>query len=410
MTNEKIITKFINNAFINALEISKEEGMKYYPLYKSFKERNYSVQEEECKKLGLSKPQMYGVYTHTKYFGEFLAKILKPGRFESLWEMDNSILGVYHSAPRWDDTKGGFHTLQNEEGEEFSFRGEVIFPRYYQVKDLRTGRYIPILEVFKRLHNQGRSLPEEFMEFFYNSIDGGTYSIIEGDSLKLLLMSKYNGVLPKLEAESEVDDPSFMPPVNPITEALEEYYKYSAETLGWGEKGERYDNAIEPEVWERNEEEDFERDLFSPNLEKVLKSLKYLENSSLPKAKEVKNSYWSKDGLNIRLLWRDLQQRGYAETLTWEGWEDDPDKGSYEEKTLWSLKALRSLTKEELKTLLEMRDDALLTQVGYASLQVNPCKVYTVDPKNLQKGGKHEVRAHVEIPWGKEMENDLSKS
>lgn len=368
-----------NLKIMKYLGISKEDGKELFALTKAFKTQDKAAQERICQKYELPQGRTYGCWKYSNSFGEFLAKVYGKGHFVPLWEInENSVLGVFKKSPVWDEKKGW------------------VFQSYIQVKDLRNDRYIPIKEVLQKLETQDRELPETIMEFLYDSITEVGYVPMEGEALDILVMSKYVGVLPELEEG------------DPLKEVLHDLWA-GGYTTPPAMGDDRYDNSTEPEVWERNEEEDFERDLFSPNLEKVLKSLKYLENSSLPKAKEVKALYWNKEGLNISLLWKDLQQRGYAETLAWEGWDEDPDKGSYEEKTLWSLKALRSLTKEELQTLLEMKEDTLLQNMGYSSMQSNPCRVYKVDPKTLQ-GRKHEVRAHVHIPWGKEMKNDLSKA
>lgn len=358
-----------NREIMRYLNISENTGKALFTLTKAFKSQNKAEQARICAKYNLSQGRTYGCWKHSKSFGEFLAKVFGKGEFIPLWEINSqSILGVFKKSPVWDDERGW------------------IFPKYIQVKDLRTGRYIPIRKVLEKLQKEDRELPESIMEFLYASITKTGYIPMEGEGLDILVMSAYAGVLPELEGGD---------PLKEILHTLWEGGYTTPPAMG----DDRYDNGTEPEVWERDEDKDLERDLYSPSLEKVLRSLKYLENSSLPKAKEVKASYWTKEGLNIKLLWRELQKRGYAETLCWEGWEDDPDMGSYEEKTLWSLKALRSLTKEELQTLLEMKEDTLLKNMGYASLQGNPCRVYKVDPKTLQGREKHECTAHVAIPW-----------
>ena len=350
------------------LGISQEKGKELFALTKAFEHQNKAEQARICAKYELPQGRTYGCWKNSNSFGEFLAKVYGKGEFIPLWEINSqSILGVFKKSPVWDNKKGW------------------VFQSYIQVKDLRNDRYIPIKEVLQKLETQDRELPETIMEFLYDSITKTGYVPMEGPALDILVMSKYAGVLPDLEEG------------DPLKEVLHDLWE-GGYTTPPAMGDERYDNRTEPEVWDRNSEEDFERDLFSPNLEKALKSLSYLESSSLPKAKEVKSSYWGKEGLNIKLLWRDLQKRGYAETLCWGGWEEDPDMGSYEEKTLWSLKALRSLTKEELQTLLEMKEDALLAKVGYSSMQSNPCRVYVIDPKTL-RGEKHEVKSHVTIPW-----------
>lgn len=365
---KNIMSKEENRKIMRYLNISEEQGKVLVSLCKAFKEQKREEQERICSELGISCGRTYGCWKNSKSFGEFIAKIFGKGEFIPLWEINSqSILGVFKKSPVWDNKKGW------------------VFQSYIQVKDLRNDRYIPIKEVLQKLEAQDRELPETIMEFLYDSITKTGYVPMEGPALDILVMSKYAGVLPELEEG------------DPLKEVLHDIWEGGFTTPpAMGD--ERYDNGTEPEVWQRDEEADFERDLYSPSLEKVLKSLSYLENSSLPKAKEVKASYWSKEGLNIKLLWRDLQQKGYAETLCWEGGEEDPDMESYEEKTLWSLKALRSLTKEELKIFLEMKEDTLLKNMGYASMQANPCKVYHVDLQTLQ-GKKHEVQAHVNIPW-----------
>lgn len=366
---KKIISKEENRKVMRFLGISEEKGQVLVNLCKAFKKQNKEEQERICSELELPQGRTYGCWKNSNSFGEFLAKVYGKGEFVPLWEINSqSILGVFKKSPVWDETRGW------------------IFPQYIQVKDLRNDRYIPIKEVLQKLETQDRELPEQIMEFLDDSITKTGYVPMEGPALDILVMSKYAGVLPELEEG------------DPLKEILHDLWA-GGYTTPPAMGDDRYDNGTEPEVWQRDEETDLERDLYAPNLQKVLKSLQYLESSSLPKAKEVKASYWGKDGLNIRLLWRDLQQKGYAENLCWEGWEDDPDMGTYEEKTLWSLKALRSLTKEELKTLLEMKEDTLLKNMGYASLQGNPCRVYKVDPKTLQGREKHEIKSHVSIPW-----------
>ena len=361
------MSKEENRKIMRYLNISEEQGKVLVSLCKAFKEQKREEQERICSELGIPCGRTYGCWKNSKSFGEFIAKIYGKGHFAPLWEInENSVLGVFKKSPVWDEKKGW------------------VFQSYIQVKDLRTGKYIPIKEVLELLKKEDRELPETIMEFLYDSITKTGYVPMEGPALDILVLSKYVGVLPQLD---EVD---------PLKEVLHDLWA-GGYTTPPAMGDDRYDNGTEPEVWERDEEADLERDLYAPNLQKVLKSLRYLESSSLPKAKEVKTSYWTKEGLNIKLLWRDLQQRGYAETLCWEGWEDDPDRGSYEEKTLWSLKALRSLTKEELQILLEIKEDTLLKNMGYASMQANPCRVYKVDPKTLQE--RHECTAHVAIPW-----------
>ena len=363
---KNIMSKEENRKVMRYLDISEEKAKELFALTKAFAVQNKAEQARICAKYELPQGRTWACWKYSRSFGEFISKIYGKGHFVPLWEInETSVLGVFKKSPVWDEKKGW------------------VFQSYIQVKDLRNDRYIPIKEVLQKLELQERVLPEPLMEFLYNSITDNGYVPMEGEALDILVMSAYAGVLPQLD---EVD---------PLKEVLTNLWVGGFTTppaIG----NERYDNATEPEVWDRDEEKDCERDLYSPSLEKVLRSLQYLENSHLPRAKEVKASYWTKEGLNIKLLWRDLQQRGYAETLCWEGWEDDPDMGSYEEKTLWSLKALRSLTKEELQMLLEQKEDALLAQVGYSSMQVNPCKVYHVDPKTLER---HECTAHVKIPW-----------
>lgn len=366
---KNIMSKEENRKVMKYLDISEEKAKELFALTKAFAVQDKATQERMCSKLGLPQGRTYGCWKYSHSFGEFLAKVYGKGEFIPLWEINSqSILGVFKKSPVWEEKKGW------------------VFPKYIQVKDLRTGKYLPIKEVLEKLQKEDRELPEEIMEFLYDSITKTGYIPMEGEGLDILVMSAYSGVLPELEGG------------DPLKEILHTLWA-GGYTTPPAMGDDRYDNSTEPEVWQRDEEADLERDLYSPNLEKVLKSLSYLESSSLPKAKEVKSSYWGKDGLNIKLLWRDLQKRGYAETLTWEGWEDDPDMGKYEEKTLWSLKALRSLTKEELQTLLEMKKDTLLKNMGYASLQGNPCWVYKVDPKTLSGENRHEVKSHVTIPW-----------
>lgn len=366
---KKIISKEENRKVMRLLGVSEETGKDMFVLARAFKSKNRAEQERLCSKLGLPQGRTYGCWKNSNSFGEFLAKVYGKGEFIPLWEINSqSILGVFKKSPVWDDERGW------------------IFPRYIQVKDLRTGKYLPIKEVLTKLQKEDRELPEELMEFMYSSLKKTGYIPMEGEGLDILVMSKYAGVLPELEEG------------DPLKEILHDLWA-GGYTTPPAMGDDRYDNGTEPEVWQRDEEADLERDLYAPNLQKVLKNLQYLESSSLPKAKEVKASYWGKEGLNIKLLWKDLQKRGYAETLCWEGWEEDPDMGSYEEKTLWSLKALRSLTKEELQTLLEMKEDTLLKNMGYASLQGNPCRVYKVDPKTLSGENIHEVKSHVAIPW-----------
>lgn len=371
----KIMAKVIinskkeNQKIMEHLNVSEEKGKILVDLCKAFKAKNKEEQERICSELELPQGRTYGCWKNSNSFGEFIAKVYGKGEFLPLWEINSqSILGVFKKSPVWDDERGW------------------IFPQYIQVKDLKHGRYIPIQKVLYLLKKEDRELPESVMEFLYDSITKTGYIHLDGEALEILGMATYAGVLPQLEEG------------DPLKEVIHDLWA-GGYTTPPAMGDERYDNAIEPDVWEQDWDAYFERDMYSPSLEKVLRSLQYLESSSLPKAKEVKSLYWNKEGLNIKLLWRDLQQRGYAETLCWEGWEEDPDKGSYEEKTLWSLKALRSLTKEELQTLLQMKEDTLLTQVGYASLQTNPCKVYKVDPKTLQGRKKHEYTAHVKIPW-----------
>lgn len=366
---KNIMSKEENRKIMRYLNISEEQGKVLVSLCKAFKEQKREEQERICSKLGISCGRTYGCWKNSKSFGEFIAKIYGKGHFVPLWEInENSVLGVFKKSPIWDEKKGW------------------VFQQYLQVKDERNGKYLPIRKILQKLEEEDRVLPEPLMEYLYDSITETGYVPMEGEALDLLITANYTGVLPELEAG------------DPLKEVMQNLYSGGFTTppaIG----NDRYDNGTEPEVWERDEDADLERDLQSPSLTKVLLNLQYLENSSLPHAKEIKNLYWGKEGLNIKLLWKDLQQRGYAESLCWEGWEEDPDMGSYEETTLWSLKALRSLTKEELQTLLEMREDALLTQVGYSSMQSNPCRVYKVDPKTLSGENRHEVKSHVAIPW-----------
>lgn len=366
-----------NLKIMKYLGISKEDGKELFALTKAFKTQDKAAQERICQKYELPQGRTYGCWKYSHSFGEFLAKVFGKGEFLELVRINSvSTFGVFKKSPVFDPIKGW------------------VFQSYLQIRDERgeTPKYIPITEVLEQLQVNDRELPEELVEYLESEVSDEGYVPMDGPALDLLVLAKINGVLPNL-SES-------------LQEVLTNLWSGGFTTPpSMGD--ERYDNALEPEVWQRDEDADLERDLFSPSMKKVLRSLSYLESSSLPKAKELKSLYWNKEGLNIKLLWRDLQQKGYAETLTWEGWDEDPDKGSYEEKTLWSLKALRSLTKEELQTLLEMKEDTLLKNMGYSSLQANPCKVYHVDPKTLQGGRKHEVKSHVHIPWKK---NDLSKS
>ena len=350
------------------LGISQEEGKELFALTKAFKTQDKAVQERICQKYELPQGRTYGCWKYSHSFGEFLAKVFGKGEFLELVRINSvSTFGIFKKSPVFDPIKGW------------------VFQSYLQIRDERgeTPKYIPIKEALEQLQANDRELPEELVEYLESEVSDEGYVPMDGPALDLLVLAKTNGVLPHLSEE--------------LQEVLKNLWA-GGYTTPPAMGDERYDNSTEPEVWERDEEADFERDQYSPSIEKVLRSLSYLETSSLPKAKEIKSSYWGKEGLNIKLLWKDLQQKGYAENLCWEGWDEDPNRGSYEEKTLWSLKALRSLTREELQTLLTMKEDALLTQVGYSYMQANPCRVYTVDPKNLQ-GGKHEVRAHVEIPW-----------
>lgn len=365
---KKIISKEENKKVMRYLDISEEKAKELYALCKAFKSQNKEEQVRICSELNLPQGRTFGCYKYSRSFGEFIAKVYGKGKFVPLWEInENSILGVFKKSPVWDEKKGW------------------VFQQYLQVKDERNGKYLPIRKILQRLEEEDRILPESLMEYLYDSITETGYVPMEGEALDLLITANYTGVLPELEAG------------DPLKEVIQNLYSGGFTTPpAMGD--ERYDNALTPEVWDRDEDADLEKDLYSPSLEKVLRSLSYLEASNLPKARDVKSSYWRKDGLNIRLLWKDLQQRGYAETLCWEGWEEDPDMGSYEETTLWSLKALRKLTKEELQTLLEMKDDVLLSHMGYSSMQANPCKIYHVDQKTL-KGRKCEHTAHVTIPW-----------
>lgn len=360
-------SKIENLKIMKYLGISKENGKELFALTKAFESQNKAEQARICAKYELPQGRTYGCWKYSHSFGEFLAKIFGKGEFVELIRINSvSTFGIFKKSPVFDPIKGW------------------VFQSYLQIRDERgeTPKYIPIKEALEQLQANDRELPEELVEYLESEVSDEGYVPMDGPALDLLVLAKTNGVLPHLSEE--------------LQEVLKNLWAGGFTTPpAMGD--DRYDNGTDPEVWERDEDKDLERDLYSPSLEKVLRSLKYLENSSLPKAKEVKASYWSKDGLNIRLLWKDLQQRGYAETLCWEGWEDDPDMGTYEEKTLWSLKTLRSLTKEELQTLLEIKEDILLSQVGYSSMQVNPCRVYHVDPKNLQ--GRHECTAHVAIPW-----------
>ena len=364
---KNIMSKEENRRVMRYLDISEEKANILFNLCKAFKEKNKTEQERICYELDIPQGRTYGCWQHSRSFGEFLSKVYGKGKFVPLWEInENSVLGIFKKSPVWNEKKGW------------------VFQSYIQIKDLKKDRYIPIKEVLQKLEVQDRVLPEQIMEFLYNSITEDGYVPMEGEALDVLVMAQYAGVLPELEGG------------DPLKEVLTNLWA-GGYTTPPAMGDERYDNSLTPEVWERDEDADLERDLQSPSLTKVLLNLQYLENSSLPHAKEIKKLYWGKKGLNIKLLWKDLQQKGYAETLCWEGWEEDPDIGSYEETTLWSLKALRSLTKEELQTLLEMKEDTLLKNMGYASLQGNPCRVYKVDPNTLK--GRHECTAHVAIPW-----------
>lgn len=365
---KKIISKEENRKVMRFLEISEETAKNMFALAKAFKANDRPTQERICSKLGLPQGRTYGCWKYSHSFGEFLAKVYGKGEFLELVRINSvSTFGIFKKSPVFDPIKGW------------------VFQSYLQIRDERgeTPKYIPIKEALEQLQANDRELPEELVEYLESEVSDEGYVPMDGPALDLLVLAKTNGVLPHLSEE--------------LQEVLKNLWAGGFTTPpAMGD--DRYDNGTEPEIWERDEEADFERDQYSPSLEKVLINIQYLENSSLPRAKEVKSSYWSKEGLNIPLLWKDLQQKGYAETLTWEGWGEYDDEGEYEETTLWSLKSLRSITREELQTLLQMREDALLTQVGYASMQANPCKVYHVDPKTLQ-GRKHEYTAHVKIPW-----------
>lgn len=361
---KNINTKEENRKVMKYLGISEEKAKELFALTKAFKSQNRTEQERLCSKYNLPQGRTYGCWRYANSFGEFLAKIFAKGEFIPLEEIgEYETLGVFKKCPEFDPEKGW------------------IIPEYIQVRQEEDNEvhYEPIRDYLcdKGLTPELKEFCVEFQTCLYPELGWDI-------GLDILNLARWDKVLPEDKSED-------------LKSRLQELSN-GGYTTPPAMGDDRYDNGTEPEVWERDEEADLERDLYAPNLQKVLKSLQYLENSSLPKAKEVKASYWGKDGLNVRLLWKDLQQKGYAENLTWEGWEDDPDKGSYEEKTLWSLKALRSLTKEELQTLLEMKEDTLLKNMGYASMQANPCKVYHVDPQTLQ-GRKHEVKSHVIIPW-----------
>ena len=269
---KNINTKKENKKIMRLLGVSEETGKDMFVLARAFKSQNRAEQERICSKLGLPQGRTYGCWKHSRSFGEFLAKTYGKGEFIPLWEINSqSILGVFKKSPVWDEQRGW------------------VFQSYIQVKDLRNDRYIPIKEVLQKLETQDRELPESVMEFLYDSITEVGYVPMEGEALDILVMSKYAGVLPELEEG------------DPLKEVLQNLWAGGFTTPpAMGD--ERYDNALEPEIWNRDEEADLERDLYSPDLNKVLRSLNYLENSHLPKAKEVKELYWTKEGLNIKLL------------------------------------------------------------------------------------------------------------
>lgn len=351
-----INSKKENVKMMKYLGISQEEGKELFNLTKAFENQNKAEQARICAKYELPQGRTYGCWKYSHSFGEFLAKVFGKGEFIELVRLNKlSTFGVFKKSPVFDPIKGW------------------VFQSYLQIRDERgeEPKYIPITEVLKKLNLKDRELPEPLIEYLESEVSDEGYVPMDGPSLDLLVLAKTNGVLPHL-SES-------------LQEVLTNLWAGGFTTppaIG----NERYDNATEPEVWEK---EDEEAPVYGVDLRKVLRGVLMLENSSEPKAKEVKEEYWTSQGLNISLLWSDLQQRGYAEYLAWT--ETEPGEGIYEDKTLYALKGLRSLCKEELKTLIQMRDDIVLSNMGYTTMQSAPMRVYHVDPKTLKKQKRPKI-------------------
>lgn len=351
---KNINTKEENRKIMKLLGVSEEKAKDIFALTKAFKTQNRAEQVRLCGKYNLPQGRTYGCWKYSNSFGDFLAKIFAKGGFIPLEEIgDNETLGVFKKCPEFDPEKGW------------------VIPEYIQVKQEEDEdvHYEPI-----RDYLQDKGLTPALEEF---CIEFQTCRFPElgwDIGLDILNLARWDKVLPEYKSED-------------LKARLQELSNGDYTTPpAIGE--ERYDNATEPEVWEL---EDENAPVYGVNLDKVLRGVLTLENSLEPRAVEIRKDYFSSKGLNIPLLWSDLQVRGMAETLAWT--ETEPGEGIYEEKTLYALKGLRSLWKEELNTLLDMREDVLLKKVGMGVYKKNPCTVRKMTPAELAKAQEELAKA-----------------
>lgn len=351
---KNINTKEENRKIMRFLEISEEKAKDMFVLTKAFKKQNRAEQGRLCSKYNLPQGRTYGCWKHANSFGDFLAKVFAKGGFVPLEEIgNNKTLGVFKKCPEFDPEKGW------------------ILPEYIQVRQEgdEEVHYEPI-----RDYLQDKGLTPELEEFCVEFQTCRHPELGWDIGLDILNLARWDKVLPEYKSED-------------LKERLQELSNGDYTTPpAIGE--ERYDNATEAEVWEL---EDENAPVYGVDLNKVLSGVLILENSLEPRAVEIKKDYFSSKGLNIPLLWSDLQIRGMAETLAWT--ETEPGEGMYEEKTLYALRGLRSLWKEELTTLLDMREDVLLKKVGMGVSKKNPCTVRKMTPEELAKAQEELAKA-----------------
>lgn len=351
---KNINTKEENRSIMRLLKVSEETAKNMFALTKAFKSQNRTEQERLCSKYNLPQGRTYGCWKHANSFGDFLAKVFGKGHFVVLDEIgDNETLGVFKKCPEFNPEKGW------------------TLPEYIQVRreDNEEVHYEPI-----RDYLQDKGLTPELEEFCVEFQTCQHPELGWDIGLDILNLARWDKVLPDDKSEDlkarlqELSNGDYTTPP-----AISE---------------ERYDNATEPEVWET---EDEDAPVYSVDIRKVLRGVLILENSLEPRAIAIRKDYFSNRGLNISLLWSDLQVRGMAETLAWT--ETEPGEGMYEEKTLYALRGLRSLWKEELNILLDMREDVLLKKVGMGVYKKNPCTVRKMTPEELAKAQEELAKA-----------------
>lgn len=346
---KNINSKKENRKIMKILGVSEETAKDIFVLTKAFKNQDRAKQVQLCSKYNLPQGRTYGCWRYANSFGDFLAKVFAKGGFIPLEEIgDNENLGVFKKCPEFDPEKGW------------------ILPMYIQVRQEydEEVHYEPI-----RDYLGSKGLTPELEEFCIEFQTCRHPELGWDIGLDILNLARWDKVLPEYKSED-------------LKARLQELSNGDYTTPpAIGE--ERYDNATEPEVWEL---EDEDSPVYGVDLNKVLRGLLMLENSQEPRAVEIRKDYFSNRGLNIPLLWSNLQIKGMAETLSWV--ETEPGEGMYEERTLYALRGLRSLWKEELTTLLEMREDVLLEKVGMGVSKKNPCTVRKMTHEELKKAQK----------------------